>query len=138
GVPLVCEIGPRDLKAGQVAVYGRLDPSTRTAPQPVSGFTAGAAGMLADIQAAMMAQARAYPRAMSGDRIAPPDDLGPPFSGTSGFVRAKWSGDPASEELLKPLGVTIRCIPYEQTGIAGRCVLTGAPAITDAIFAKAY
>jgi hypothetical protein len=49
-----------------------------------------------------------------------------------------WSGNPASEDMLKDFGATIRCIPYEQSGTAGRCVLTGASATMDAIFAKAY
>ena len=48
------------------------------------------------------------------------------------------SGNPASEDMLKDFGATIRCIPYEQSGTAGRCVLTGASATMDAIFAKAY
>jgi len=40
--------------------------------------------------------------------------------------------------MLKDFGATIRCIPYEQSGTAGRCVLTAASATMDAIFAKAY
>jgi prolyl-tRNA synthetase len=55
-----------------------------------------------------------------------------------GFVRAKWCEDPASLPLLDELKVTIRCLPLDQSGTTGSCVLTGKPATTEAIFAKAY
>ena len=55
-----------------------------------------------------------------------------------GFVRAKWCGDMDSEEQLKKLSVTIRCLPYDQDGKEGKCVITGKPATVEAIFAKAY
>jgi prolyl-tRNA synthetase len=34
--------------------------------------------------------------------------------------------------------VSIRCLPFDQSGTEGPCVLTGKPATLDAIFAKAY
>jgi prolyl-tRNA synthetase len=34
--------------------------------------------------------------------------------------------------------VTIRCLPDQQSGSVGQCILTGAPAIIDAVFARAY
>ena len=55
-----------------------------------------------------------------------------------GFVLAKWCGDPATEELLQELKVTIRCLPLEQSGTKGKCVITGKEATLDAIFAKSY
>ena len=55
-----------------------------------------------------------------------------------GFVLAKWCGDPATEEMLSELKVTIRCLPVEQSGTKGRCILTGKEATLDAIFAKSY
>ena len=45
--------------------------------------------------------------------------------------------DDAVVELAK-LKVTVRCLPLEQSQTEGRCVVTGRPAIKDAIFAKAY
>ena len=83
-------------------------------------------------------QARRYRHEMTVDDVTSLDAVRRYFSEKTGFVRAKWSGNPASEDLLKEFGATIRCIPYEQSGTAGRCVLTGESATTDAIFAKAY
>ena len=55
-----------------------------------------------------------------------------------GFVRAKWCEDPKSVEQLADLKVTVRCLPLDQSGSPGTCVLTGRPATTEAIFGKAY
>ena len=138
GVPLVCEIGPRDLQGGQVAVHSRLDISARGVTQNLAEFITGIPQVLGNFQTTMMEQARRYRHEMTVDDITSLDALRRYFSEKTGFVRAKWSGNPASEDLLKEFGATIRCIPYEQSGTAGRCVLTGESATMDAIFAKAY
>ena len=39
---------------------------------------------------------------------------------------------------LKELKITIRCLPLDQSGTEGTCIITGQPATCDAIFAKAY
>ncbi len=59
-------------------------------------------------------------------------------NGGPGFVRAKWCGDEASEALLTEMAVTIRCLPFDQSGTKGKCVLTGKDATLDAIFARSY
>ena len=87
---------------------------------------------------AVDAGARRYRQKMTVDDITSLDALRRYFSEQTGFVRAKWSGNPASEDMLKDFGATIRCIPYEQSGTAGRCVITAASVTMDAIFAKAY
>ena len=58
--------------------------------------------------------------------------------GRVGFVRAKWCGDPETEEELKKLKVSVRCLPEDQSGTIGTCILTGKEAKTDAIFARSY
>ena len=58
--------------------------------------------------------------------------------GKVAFVRGKWSGDPNSEELLKAMKITIRCIPFDQSGTEGVCLLTGKPATMDVIYARSY
>jgi len=40
--------------------------------------------------------------------------------------------------MLSDLKVTIRCLPVNQSGTKGRCILTGKEATIDAIFAKSY
>ena len=55
-----------------------------------------------------------------------------------GFVVAKWCEDPETEEMLKELKISIRCLPFEQSNTEGECIITGRPATVDAIFAKSY
>ena len=56
-----------------------------------------------------------------------------------GFVRVWWAGDAAQEEQIKQeTKATIRCIPFDQPGGGGRCVLTGQPTTRSVIFARAY
>jgi prolyl-tRNA synthetase len=56
-----------------------------------------------------------------------------------GFVRAPWSEDPETEKVMGELGVTVRCLPFDQDLADGaECVISGAPAKVEAIFAKAY
>ena len=138
GVPLVCEIGPRDLQSGQVAVHSRQHISARGMIRNLAEFITGVPQVLGNFQTTMMEEARRYRHEMTVDDITSLDALRRYFSEQTGFVRAKWSGNPASEDMLKEFGATIRCIPYEQSGTAGRCVLTGANATMEAIFAMAY
>ncbi len=55
-----------------------------------------------------------------------------------GFAKVKWCGDEKTEEFLKRHNLTIRCLPLEQSGTEGKCILTGKPATLDAIIAKSY
>ena len=58
--------------------------------------------------------------------------------GKVAFVRGKWCGDAATEEILKSMKITIRCIPFDQSGTEGECLLTGKPATLDVIYARSY
>ena len=58
--------------------------------------------------------------------------------GKVAFVRGKWCADPATEEILKSMKITIRCIPFDQSGTTGKCLLTGEDATLDVIYARSY
>ena len=58
--------------------------------------------------------------------------------GKVAFVRGKWCGDPETEEILKSMKITIRCIPFDQSNTTGECLLTGKPATMDVIYARSY
>jgi len=58
--------------------------------------------------------------------------------GKVAFVRGKWCADPQSEEILKAMKITIRCIPFDQSNTEGECLLTGKPATMDVIYARSY
>ncbi|MFA5040947.1 MAG: His/Gly/Thr/Pro-type tRNA ligase C-terminal domain-containing protein, partial [Bdellovibrionales bacterium] len=144
GAPLILEIGPRDVEGGKVCIMRRdqLDKGKRFAAR--AEFIGGVAQELKDIQQGMFDRASAFMKSRTVTNIKTRAEFDAyfkadnTFTSTAGFVRAKWSGDLKSLASLEELGVTIRCIPLDQDGKSGTCVLTGAPATQDVIFARAY
>ena len=56
----------------------------------------------------------------------------------AGFADCYFCEDPAVDEILKELKVTIRCIPLDYEKAAGKCIFTGGTSQAKAVFAKAY
>jgi prolyl-tRNA synthetase len=57
----------------------------------------------------------------------------------NGFAWAWWCGDPADEERVKAdTKATTRCIPLDQPGGSGPCIVCGKPASEMAVWARAY
>lgn len=54
------------------------------------------------------------------------------------FVRGKWCGDEDTIEKLKEMRINIRCIPFDQSGTEGECLLSGRKATLDVIYARSY
>ena len=146
GIPVRLEVGPRDIENKQMVLY-RRDKGPRE--KSFIGFNEAVESMSAlldDMQRSYFEQARAFRDAHIRRDIktfadfkayfTPKNSDKPEIHG--GFVLAKWSGDSAALELLNDLKVTVRCLPLEQSGTEGVCVVTGKPATKDAIFAKAY
>ena len=144
GVPLIVEIGPKDLAGNSVAVTRRDKLAEKKAFIAFDEFVTTAPALLQSIQESLHARADANRAARMKTDIQDIDDLKQYFAADEnydaavGFVRGKWCGDANSENLLKPLGLSIRCLPLDQTGTEGKCVLTGKPGTIDAIFAKSY
>ena len=139
GVPLILELGPRDLATESVALT-RRDAIGDKRILPMAEFIAEAPRLLEAFDQALLTQALDYRKAKMVEGIKNFADLTAHFgqeSGT-GFVLGKWSGDPDIEERLSAVGVTIRCLPHEQSGTEGKCLITGETATIDAIYAKAY
>ena len=56
-----------------------------------------------------------------------------------GLIKAMWCGDLECEMKLKEeVGVTSRCMPFEQEHIGDTCVCCGKPAKTMVYWGKAY
>jgi len=137
GVPLRLEIGPRDVAQGQVAL-ARRDVSGREgrAFVPQEGLAARVNDLLADIQRSLFERAVAfraahtfYPKTYDEFRQAV----------ENGFAWAWWCGDEDCENRIKEdTKATTRCIPLDQPGGTGRCIVCGKPADEMAVFARAY
>ena len=146
GIPVRLEVGPRDIENKQMVLY-RRDKGPRD--KAFIGFNDAVEGMSAlldEMQNNYFEQAKAFRDenirrdikdfAAFAAYFTPKNADKPEIHG--GFVLGKWSGDAAALEKLNELKVTVRCIPLEQSGTQGVCVVTGTPATKDAIFAKAY
>lgn len=143
GAPLLVEVGPKDIENNKVCVTRRdkLDDGKRFDLR--DDFVKGVSQELTDIQQSLLDAAIAFRAERTRTDIKNWEEFEAYFKtdgyGTQqGFVRAKWCGDEASLDMLDPLAITVRCIPFDQDGIEGTCVLTGKPATQEVIFAKAY
>jgi prolyl-tRNA synthetase len=148
GVPLLLEIGPRDVEGGKVCISRRDQLAQGKRFIAREEFIGGVVGELASIQKGMFEAALAFQkkRTVTLKTLAEfkeyfSNDADNSFVSGQGFVRAKYCPTGDQTALLKELdalGVTIRCIPLDQDGSEGACILTGAKTKTDAIFARAY
>jgi prolyl-tRNA synthetase len=146
GVPLVLEIGPKDIEKNGVAVTNRLDVAGKKTFPTRAEFMASLPELLADMQQKIHARALEMQTSRTRTDIKTFAEFEKyfgknedgNFAESPGFVRAPWSGDEAAtEEKIKPLGVSIRCLPFDQN-VSGNCVITGKSAKYEAIFARAY
>jgi prolyl-tRNA synthetase len=145
GAPVMVELGPRDLEKGQAAWATRLDPKAKQFTN-LDEFAARIPEILKSVQDGLLAQAKAFRDSAIRTDIQDLPGLESYFSkegetvgsGAPGFVRAWWSGDEASLTALDKVAVTPRCIPFDQPGGTGRCVLTGKEATMQVLFGRSY
>lgn len=140
GIPLRLEIGPRDLEEGNVVLYRRDRPHKEKLVVKKDELAKTVLALLDAIQAGYYNQAKAFRDSKIRTDLKNFEELKAFFSKeeSSGFVRANWCGDAATEGMLEELKVTIRCLPLKQEKATGTCILTGRPAVCEAIFAKSY
>lgn len=142
GIPLRFEIGAREAQSETVTVYRRDQHHSQTPTiVKMAELVSFVIRTLGNIQNHYLMEARTFLTGHIRTDITTRQELEAHFSNPEnlGFVRAKWCGDSEAEEALKrDFKVTIRCIPEDQSGTQGTCVLTGKPATTDVIFGKSY
>jgi len=145
GVPIRAEVGPRDVAAGS-AFVGRRDQSPKEkSGVPRDELVATIGQTLAEIQDGMLARAVEL-RESNSCTIDTLDDFRSYFTPQKadkpeihgGFARCHYVEDPAVEEQLKKLKVTIRCLPLDENDEPGECIFTGRRAEHRAVFAKSY
>jgi prolyl-tRNA synthetase len=146
GIPLRIEVGPRDLE-GQAMMVGRRDrPHKEKTKVGVEHVDSQVLVILEEMQQNYFQQAKAFRDANIRADITTIDELREFFTPKNadqpeihgGFVLAKWCGDADTEKMLDEMKISIRCLPLQQSGSEGKCVLTGRKATIDAIFAKSY
>jgi prolyl-tRNA synthetase len=146
GIPVRIEVGPRDIEKDAACVMRRDKGPKEKQFLNRSDLSQTIATILSEIHTTYFEEARRFRdenirRDISDFEsltkfFTPKNEAQPEIHG--GFVWAKWCESTECTAKLDPLKVTVRCIPFEQTGSTGKCVLCGAPATKDAVLAKAY
>mgnify|MGYP004669840203 FL=1 len=136
GVPLRLEIGPKDIENNRCVVVRRdngekifvsLDELEAKILELLEAVRDGLYQKAIDRRAAMTFTARDYA------------ELKDIADNKPGFIKAMWCGDRACEDKLKDkLGITSRCIPFEQEHLSDTCVCCGKPAKHMLYWGKAY
>lgn len=152
GAPVICEIGPRDVDNSKIMVKERIKLGQPEGKEIIGKqeFVEGLSQRLENIQAEMYKAAKKRLENNIRKDITTKDEFYKYFAKNNKFIkegdpeaityiRGKWSEDPESEELLKSLKISIRCIPFDQSGTKGECLLTGKKDATiDVIYARSY
>lgn len=151
GAPIVCEIGARDVEADGLMVKERIFIGTPEGKKIMKAedFASNIGQRLEILQQTMLERARKRFDENVRTDIKTPEEFSAYFAnsnewiedgkqGNVTFVRGKWCGDATTEEILKSMKITIRCLPFDQTGTVGKCLLTGKDATLDVIYARSY
>jgi prolyl-tRNA synthetase len=136
GVPLRLEIGPKDIEKNQCVIVRRdnaekyfvsLDELDTKIPELLQAVHDGLYQKAVERRAAMTYTAKDF------------DELKYIADNKPGFIKAMWCGDRECEDRLKEeIGITSRCIPFEQEEISDKCVCCGKPAKHMLYWGKAY
>jgi prolyl-tRNA synthetase len=138
GVPLRIEIGPRDVQNNSV-VLARRDIRSKEAKEfvGVDALTNRVPELLDDIQKSLFNRAVAF-REANTVYASTYDELVQGVEDRK-FVHAFVSTDPEVEEKIKnDTKATHRCVPLDQKGDRGPCIVTGKICSERAVFARAY
>jgi prolyl-tRNA synthetase len=140
GIPLRMEIGPRDL-AQESGMLVRRDTREKR-PIAMAALREALPVILDQIQAEMLAAARARLEANSIREPMSYEKFKEIMEGPGAFVYAGWNGDPAVEARVKEeTKATIRCIPdpeFRSPVAPTTCMVTGEPAKYEVLWARSY
>jgi prolyl-tRNA synthetase len=104
----------------------------------MDGLAARVRELLNEIQASLLARARAY-RDDHTSRTASYDEFKAIMEGRPGFVIAPWCESEQCEAAIKSeTQATVRNIPFGQETPSEPCIKCGQPGAVYAWFAKAY
>jgi prolyl-tRNA synthetase len=142
GIPIVLELGPRDLASGNIVLKRRDTGAKEVLPQ--EGIAGKVAATLETMQTDMLAAARARLKtntvlANSIDEVESILRDVTAEKGGGKFVMAHVKDDPACDERLREFKATVRNIPLEdEYDGAGNCIITGQPVDRRVVIAKSY
>src|ERR1700722_273430 len=142
GVPVVLELGPRDVASGNI-VLKRRDTGTKeivAQSEAASHLTAALESMQTDLYCA--AEARLKSNTVLANSIDEVEEILRDVTAERGggkFVMAHLDDNPACDARLKEFKATVRNIPLvDEYDGAGKCIVTGAQVDRRVVIAKSY
>jgi len=151
GAPLIVEVGPRDMAAGNVSVLRRdaLYDAAGKLASIIAGrddFIAGSPKLLEAIQQRLHHEAKARLDGNIRRDITDFEKLKSHFGEQSrypGWVEVQWARPTGVEldtvvEKLKTLKLTLRNVPQDAPPADGRCLFTGLQAVERVLVGRAY
>ncbi len=137
GVPFICEIGKKEVDCKTVFFTKRVSSLERVL-MPVEEFISKINILIAEHDDILYKKLNKRCDSMFNQDIKTFDEMVEFFQKNTGFVKVKWTGLPDNLEKLDELSVSIRCIPHEQSGVLGKCILTGHETSQEVIIARSY
>jgi prolyl-tRNA synthetase len=137
GVPLRIEVGPKDIANGTVA-FARRDITGRKGKSfvPQENLTLQVQEMLDEIQNNLLTKATVF-RDENIHNVDTYADLKDVVK--EGWAYVWWCGNPDCESQIKnDTKASSRCIPLDQPGGTGTCVICGQDSDKKTYFSKAY
>ncbi|MBF0352528.1 MAG: proline--tRNA ligase [SAR324 cluster bacterium] len=136
GVPLRIEIGPRDVEK-QAGMIARRDKREKVSV-PLDAIADKVKELMEAIHHNLYQRAMTF-RQENTHTVSSYDEFKQVIDSRGGFIRAHWNGSSAIEEKIKEeTKATIRCLPFTEQPVPGKCIVTGEPSKQEAIFAIAY
>ncbi len=143
GVPLIIELGPRDIENQTVMLCKRNDPDLKKQSTEQSAVLSSAVTWLDEMQKGLFQKADSF---MKNNIVSVSDanEFKKIFTENTDeslnnrFVSCYAKDTAELEALLKSLKASARCIPLENNDQPGNCIFTGEKVDKKTIFAKAY
>ncbi len=136
GVPIRIELGPRDLRQGQVVMV-RRDSGQKT-PVKEADILATTQRLLIEIQDNLFAKAKVALQEKTTS-VKTYDEFKQVICDKGGFIKAAWCDSPDCESKIKDeTGATIRVRPFEKEEPTANCVYCGQKAKETVYFARSY
>jgi prolyl-tRNA synthetase len=140
GVPVRVELGPKDLEKNACVLARRDLPGkeAKVMGVPLAEAPGRIMAMLQAMQTDLFERARKFRDANSYE-VNSYDEFKQKIEEPGGFLWAHWDGTRETEDrIAAETKATIRCIPFNRSKEAGKCMVTGKPSEGRVVFAKAY